>query len=187
MLTAEENEILDRCSKAKEEFRLIAYPESEFDARVAWVEDESRPGRKFLKITFKEDKVKHYFGIHFGLTLNCIPYVEKGVLEFCVKREKGAPFATNLNVYLKEASVIQRMVSISLPVMISKDWQQLSVPLNKFSLTEREGKDTDDEKFKWEIQEVLFSIDAISYKESVELFIDNLRIINEDKAIYELF
>lgn len=187
-LSIKEQNTIRRCGVVNEKFRFCVYPEGNHNSQITWDKNENHSlNSNSLRVNFKDDNTKSYVGIHLYLTLNLNPYLDKGVLEFWLKGGKNYSLVKNLGIYLKEGPIIERIIGVSLSPMVNKNWQRLSVPLSKFSLVKGENKYADDKEFTWGIQEVLFSIGTISYKESVELFIDDLRVMHDGKVIYELF
>lgn len=187
ILGLEENKILSFYGRSEEELSLCSYPEANSGSQIAWTENESYSGEKSLRLTFKHNRTRHYLGIHFPLTLNFKPWLEKGILEFQIKGGENFSSVTNLDVYIKESSIIHKMVRVSQPVMLNEQWQRLSLLLSEFSLVKEEEVNVKEEGFSWEIQEILFSVNTSISDETTELFIDDLRIISDDKVIYDLF
>ncbi len=189
LLNTEENNILNRCGITGGKFRFCSYPDNFHSEVIAWDKKEGYPAEGSLRLTFKDNSINHRLGIHLYLTLPFGPYLEEGILEFWVKGKEDYFLSKNLNVYLKEGPIIQRTVSVYLPIRINKDWQKASLPLNKFLLMKETGSDLKDidKEFSWMIQDVLFSINLSHPEETIELFIGDLRVINNNKTIYELF
>lgn len=188
LLNIKENNILDRCGVVTENFSFCIYPPFGSASQIAWDENGISYGGKSVKLTFKDNNANHYLGIHLYLTLVLSPYREKAALEFRLKGKKNFPLVKNLNVYLKEGPIIQRMAKVSLPVTIKDDWQKFSISLDKFSPIREDNVNSNDknEGFNWAVQEILFSIDSYNTGQPIELFIADLRIIDGDKIICEL-
>ena len=182
-LAIEESNNISRCGVHVEKFRLCSYPEPNLNLEIARDENESHSGGKAIRISFKGNSKKDYAGAHLYLTLGIGRYLSKGSLEFWIKGRKKLSVAKDLMVYLKEGPNLDNMVGVSLPVKINADWQRLSIPLREFSLVKEDEKAT---RFTWEIQEIFFSVRASDLEEQVELFIDDLKVINNGKIIYDL-
>lgn len=189
ILAIEENNIIKRCGEDKEKFIFCSYPEFNFDSRIIWNENIGHFDNRCIKISFRDTK-KYYLGIHLYLNLVFEPYLEKGMLEFWLKGKENYSLVKSVDLYLKEGPIIQRIAEASLPIKINKDWQKVSLPLNKFLLI-RDDDNNDvknkDKEFYWLIQEILFSVTPMVPNDSVELFIDDLRIRDNERVIYELF
>lgn len=184
LLDIEENNILNRYGLPKGKSRFCAYPEISSCSQIIWSE-EKYSQNKSVKITFKNNDVNCFSGIHLHLTIIFSPYLEKGILEFWIRGGINSSLINNLGVYLKEGPIIQRMVKVSLPIAINKNWQRISITINSFQLV----KEYDDinKEFTWAIQEVLFSINPLNSNQSAEFFIAGLKILNDNQIIYELF
>lgn len=82
---------------------------------------------------------------------------------------------------------MHRMVSRSLPAVLGEQWQRLSYSLSDFFPVKEERLNTEDEGFIWGVQEILFSVNSPKSDGTIELFVDDLRIVSEGEVIYELF
>lgn len=183
-LAFKEDDITNRCGVVKDNFRFCSYPNNVGDLQIAWEETERHSEKKSLRMVFKGSDTEHFLGIHLFLTLNLQPYSNNGVLDFWIKGRKSS-LITDLNIVLKSGPLIQSEVRINMPININGNWQNFSLPLSEFHLVKE--KIFGVEEFNWEIQELLFSIKPFNSDEPVELFIDSLRIISNNKIIYELF
>ena len=177
-----------RCGVRTEKFELRTYPERDPCLEIVKDDKESYSGDNAIRISSRGNNKKHYAGMHLYLTLNSAPYLKDGILEFWIKGGEDSLTITGLNVYLKEGPNTDEIVMFSLPLKVSENWQKVSIPLEKFSLVKekKQGQGVQDRKFSWAIQEILFSIDTLNLERLVELFIDDLKIINNDKVIYDL-
>lgn len=187
-LNAEENNILNRCGVVAEKFKLCSYPYSEYYPQIAVDETVGYASGKSLRLIFKDNDANHYLGLCFYLSLNLSPYQQNGRLEFWLRGRKDSLSVKNLYVYLKEGPAAQNMAGVSLPIKAMEKRQKLSIPLNKFFPIEKCVTNSPDKNkgFNWEIREILFAVDAVNSDESLELFIDNLRITSNDENIFEL-
>lgn len=186
VLAIEESNNINRCGVRIEKFELRSYPESNPIVEIARDNKESHSGDNAIRINSGGNNKKHYAGMHLYLTLNSAPYLKDGVLEFWIKGGENSSIITDLNVYLKEGPNTDGLVMFSLPVKVDENWQRASIPLKKFSLVKEEKKRAQDRRFSWAIQEILFSVSTFNSEGLAELFIDDLKIINDGKAIYDL-
>jgi len=187
-LSIQEKDIVSKCGKDSGKYIFCSYPELNFDSQITWDTHDTHFGSRPLALSFKGNDIKRYLGIHFSLTLNLRPYLEKGKLDFWVKGRKNYPFIKKLGIYLKEGQSMKRTAGITFPVEINENWKNVSLPLSQFFVI----KDSDydlrhkSKKFSWEIQEALFSVEPFSYNTQIEIYVGGLKILNENEILYDL-
>lgn len=185
----EENLILNRFGIETTKFRLYSYPAK---SSIGWSKKEKFAGDVSLRISIEDVNVKskYYSGIKFLTPLSLSLQRDKGILVFWVKGGKDYSRLSSIELGLKDKIGVQVTASPFPLIDLSEKWQQMELPLSKFS---NEGLLWDKGNARhgslnWdEISDIAFVVLPEADCGPFEIFIDDLKIMDKDKAIYDLF
>jgi len=180
IMSQEEALITQRHGRENTKYRLYSYPQADFSSYIKWTDEKN----SCFSITFPNGVSEFAGGLYLTLTANLFPYLEDGRLEFFLKADTDSVKETELYVYLQEGPRKDKMVVRSLPLMLSSTWQKVSLPLNQFSMPEKEIAMAGNELFSWEIQGFLFALKMANRKQKVELRIRGLTVTEAGDVIY---
>ena len=118
-------------------------------------------------------------------------YNDTGNLGFWVKGGKNFPFIESLDICFKDTSGTQLIVPLSEFAELGDRWQGASLPLSEFTNRESRfwnGKKWVPEDFDWEnVSGIVYVLMANQGLIPIEIFIDDLKIVNGNDTIYDVF
>lgn len=186
----EENAILNRYGIEATKIRLFSYPTPD---NISWDRNEKYDGDFSLKISIKNNNsLKTYYcsGIDFILPFNLSMYKYSGIIEFWIKGGKNYFCAKCLDLVFKDKKDTQVKLNILKFFYFDEKWQHVSIPLSEFLKEESlfwDGKAWSPRPFNWnEIKSLIFAM-PLDNCDNIEIFIDSLIIVDNNKRILDIF
>ncbi len=186
----EENAILNRYGVEATKIRLFSYPTPD---NISWDRNEKYDGDLSLKIAIKNDNsLKTYYcsGIDFISPFNLSMYKYSGTIEFWIKGGKNYFCAQSLDLVFKDKKNTHAKLNILKFFYFDEKWQHVSIPLSEFLKEEGlfwDGVAWSSRLFNWnEIKSLMFAM-TLGNCEDIEIFIDSLIIVDNNKRILDIF
>ena len=186
----EENLILNRYAAEPTRIRLSFHPAGSY---ISWNKEERHNGEVSLKLSIEESNTKdrYYSQINILTPLDLSSHRTTGFLEFWIKGGKKYSEIESLEFILKDKSDTQIMISVFQLITLSNEWQYVGIPLSEFSkkrASRWNGEKWVTDMFDWdEVDGIVFSTSPEKDGAYTEVFIDDFKIIDKKKTIYNLF